>query len=142
MFERDWSTMQYNENMFTLTCLCLYDTNLPGKVVLSPAGWTNEIVTSLSGNYKYTGSSTNDWYLTFSEDGTLRITEHMGWLGSSWSTGKYQIKGSTLIVSETGYNIGCPTITKDGEYTFRKEGNIIIIGDSEWEFSNVTLPEE
>ena len=116
--------------------------NTEGKVILSPAGWANEVVTSLSGTYKYTGSSYNDWYLTFSEDGTLRITEHMGMAGSSWSTGKYQIKGSILVVSDTGYNIGCPTITKDGEYTFRKEGDTIIIGESEWKVSNVTLPEE
>lgn len=114
--------------------------NTEGKVVLSPAGWVNEVVTSLSGTYKLNAdNSWSTWYLSFTEDGELRITESMGSAGSSWKTGNYQIKGSTLVVSNIGYNIGCP-IYNDGDYTFRKEGDTLIIGDSEWTLSNVTLP--
>ena len=103
-----------------------------GNTVLAPVGWKNESVTSLSGKYRSSvdnGYST--WYLEFSENGEVKVTQSMGIAGSSWRTAKYQIKGAMIVISDMGMNIGCP-ISNDGEYSFRKEGNKLIINDSEW----------
>ncbi|MBQ8741762.1 MAG: WG repeat-containing protein [Clostridia bacterium] len=114
--------------------------NTKGNVIISPKGWTNEIVTSLSGTYKYNGDNYYDWYLTFSEDGELKITEVSKYVGYSSRKGTYQIKGSVLIVLEIGYTLA-PTINGNGEYSFRKEGDTLIINDSEWVLSDVNLPQ-
>ena len=44
MFESDWSTIQFNKNLFTLPRLCLHDTDLPGKDVLpfTQTLWVNK----------------------------------------------------------------------------------------------------
>jgi len=115
--------------------------NTEGEVILSPKGWTNEIITKLSGTYKYTGDGYSTWYLTFEENGELRITEDMDIVGATWSYGEYKIKGGSLIISDIGYS-GCPGIMKDGTYPFRKEGDSIFIDTYEWKKSNVRLPEE
>lgn len=105
-----------------------------GKVVLSPDGWVNEIVTSLSGKYRWNSDNGySNWYLTFTEDGELEVKESMSG-GSMSDTGTYTINGSTLIISDIGYQMGNPlgNANMDGEYTFVKEGNSIIINGIEW----------
>ena len=102
-----------------------------------------EFVSVLYGTYKYTGkTSLMDWYLTFKPDGSLKVTEHYGSAGTSSKHGKYEINGNTIIISNIGYTLGCPGIAKDGEYTFTKKGDKIIINEAEWAVSNIRLPEE
>lgn len=102
-----------------------------GKVILAPKGWKNEIVTSLSGKYKYeVDNSWISWYITFGEDGTLEIRESMSG-GSSWNTGTYKIKGAKIIFENVGINYTSP-IKGEGEYTFRKEGNKIYLDETVW----------
>lgn len=101
-----------------------------GQLVLSPAGWVSEVVTSLNGKYKWNEDTEINWYLDFTEDGKLTISES-GYAGSIQKTANYQIKGSTIVISDMGYYFGSP-IGKDGEYSFKKEGNTLYINDLEW----------
>ena len=108
-----------------------------GRIVLSPDGWVNETVTSLSGTYKLKADTgMGEWYLEFTEDGELTLTNETSY-SSSWKTGSYQLKGSVIVISKIGYNIGCPIYTS-GEYAFKKEGDTLIIGESEWVFQDDT----
>ena len=108
--------------------------DVKGRVVISPAGWKNEIVTELNGKYKYQSSSNSgsDFYLTFTAGGEVKYTESYGSLGSTWVDGTYEIKGAKLIIDEVGSRFGWP-IKGDGEHTIRKEGDKLIIDDTVWE---------
>ncbi len=107
--------------------------DMAGRVVISPKGWKNEIVTELNGKYKYQSSSNSgtDFYLTFTANGDVKFTESYGSLGSTWNEGSYEIKGGVLIVDEVGSRFGWP-IKGDGEHEFRKEGDTIIIDGTVW----------
>ena len=93
-----------------------------GKVVLSPEGWKNEVVTSLSGKYRL--KENTSFYLSFSENGNLKGGEY----GIEYK-GTYTIKGSTLIISD--FNKYTFVLT-DGNHSFVLEGDALIIDGKEW----------
>ncbi|MBQ8414894.1 MAG: WG repeat-containing protein [Clostridia bacterium] len=100
-----------------------------GNVVLSPAGWVNDIVTSLNGIY-VTRINSYSYYLTFSEDGKVTIEEKTSGF-SSKREGNYRLLGSNLTITEMGAFYGSP-FGGDGVYSFRKEGNTIYLNDTAW----------
>ena len=101
------------------------------------------VVSCLSGTYLNSGNSNlMDWYLTFTKDGSIKITEYWDGAGTMSKTGRYEINGDKIVVSGIGYTLGCPGIAQDGEYSFSKQGKTLIINETEWTPSNKKLPEE
>ncbi len=107
--------------------------NTYGNIVLSPTGYKNELISSLSGKFKYKGG-TFDYYMEFTEDGEVEFTESMGSTGSSWITGKYSIKGTSLVISEIGSYKYYPGIEGNGTYPFYMDGKDIVVNGTKWTF--------
>lgn len=84
--------------------------NDKGEIVRVFGGWTNEILTSLSGTYRYDLGYGYSYTLFFYADGTLKVKEYIA--GSTTYTGQYVLKGSEIILS--GFGIGSPL--KNGTY--------------------------
>lgn len=96
-----------------------------GAVVLAPKDYVNEVVTTLSGRYIDTREAAS---LTFSEDGTLAIRN-----GFRTDSGKYEICGGVLITSDMD---SWSSLLPDGEYTFVKIGDTLLIDGIEYFLSN------
>ncbi len=106
--------------------------NTKGEVVLSPSGWSNEQIKTLSGRYKYAGTSSWSYYITFDEDGSVMITESLGSGGSSRKTGTYSIKGTSIVLSGFGKYNSYPGIEQDGSYPIYKDGDDLVINGEKW----------
>ena len=123
--------------MMTLTAFAACERRVPlngGGGGFSDSSY-NESVSSLSNKYRQKeDNGLYTFYLEFKSNGELEIVEDWGSFGGMSITCSYKIEGEVLIISNLGYNYGCP-ISKDGEYTFRKEGNSIFINDEEWVLS-------
>ena len=101
--------------------------NPQGEVICSFGGWTDTIVTSLSGSYQFTFANGNIITFAFNEDGTVKYKQRTSYDSESWN-GEYTIKGSNIIFS----NLDSSSIYflyKNGTYTFLKNKNKISIGD-------------
>ncbi len=105
--------------------------NTEGKIRLAPEGWANEVVTSLSGKYKYAGESYTSYYIEFTEDGKVTISD-VSSAGTISRSGTYILKGANIEFIDLGTMVLFPAISGSGTYAFSKEGNTITLNGTDW----------
>ena len=108
-----------------------------GKLVLAPAGYSIEMVTSLQGEYIYRYPNGNKIYLTF--DGDTVKYEERAVLTSSWES-TYVIKGGQIMFEgSVGYTT---VLTRGTWYSFSKLDNTITIDGKEFTLQEVETSAE
>lgn len=108
--------------------------NTRGEVVLSQDGWKNDAETSLAGTSYTFEMNGNSYSVIFSVNGGLTVVERTSY-GSFSRSGKYEIIGSRLVVSDFSYFVG--PIASSGEYIIRKEGNYLYLNDGKNDYVGV-----
>jgi hypothetical protein len=93
--------------------------NDKGEVICSFGGETNEIITSLSGTYRYDPGYGFSYTLVFHADGTLKVKEYLA--GYTTYTGQYVVKGSEIVL----YGFGSSALLKNGTYPLIMDENSI-----------------
>lgn len=96
--------------------------NPQGEVICSFGGWTDTIVTSLSGTYQ---TSNGTLTFIFGENGTFTLKYNTGFSIETWN-GNYIIQGTKMEFS--GFESYAMAPYKNEVYSFFKNGNNITIG--------------